>query len=190
MIEENVDLVAGDFTNTNCRRKVGVEQKNGSTLEETFSDARLPMPPGPTPLWDPGGIPHERTDVSASLSLPTRKMNKSSASTGPSRATAKSLVYQTKTRRASARHGSICVASVRHCARSRRGVTCAAGAARTEHSVARQLGILFFFFSDEMAFLQFELCRHLCGTRHALRAISQSACYSFFVPIPHPTQKR
>ena len=42
MLEEHVELVAGDFN--------GVRQAT-SIIEETFADTDLPMPPGPTPLW-------------------------------------------------------------------------------------------------------------------------------------------
>ena len=33
------------------------------TLEEAFADTDFPTPPGPTPLWGPGAVPGEWTDV-------------------------------------------------------------------------------------------------------------------------------
>ena len=42
--------------------KTGTDQQDDSTREEAPQNARLPVPPGPSPLWDPG-IPHEWTDV-------------------------------------------------------------------------------------------------------------------------------
>ena len=60
MISQEVDLVAGDFNGTawRCRSK-----DNLSTLDEAFTDCALPTPPGPTPLWGPGSIPDNWTDV-------------------------------------------------------------------------------------------------------------------------------
>ena len=45
-----MDLVAGDLNGTASRRQTS----NGSLsiFEEAFADSDLPMPPGPTPLWD------------------------------------------------------------------------------------------------------------------------------------------
>ena len=63
MIEESVDLVAGDLNGASWRRKVGNEQRTDSILEKAFSTPWLALPPGQTPLWLPGGIPHEWTDV-------------------------------------------------------------------------------------------------------------------------------
>ena len=51
MIEEDVDLVAGDFNGAGWRRKVGAQQQNDSALEESLRNARLPLPFRPTLLW-------------------------------------------------------------------------------------------------------------------------------------------
>ena len=53
MLAEQVDLVAGDFNGTAWRRQTNTG--NLSIIEEAFADTDLPMPPGPTPLWGPGG---------------------------------------------------------------------------------------------------------------------------------------
>ena len=63
MVEEAVDFVGGDFTGTSWRRK------RDSIVEQALSDAMLPLPPGSTPLWGPGRIPNERTDVCGYLKL-------------------------------------------------------------------------------------------------------------------------
>ena len=46
MLDENVDLVAGDFNGAawRCGNRNII-----STIEEAFADCALPMPPGPTP---------------------------------------------------------------------------------------------------------------------------------------------
>ena len=54
MLDENVDLVAGDFNGAAWRRD---NSNNISIIEEAFGDCALPMPPGPTPLWGPQSIP-------------------------------------------------------------------------------------------------------------------------------------
>ena len=50
MLDENVDLVAGDFNGAAWRCD---NRNNISTIEEAFADCALPMRPGSTPLWDP-----------------------------------------------------------------------------------------------------------------------------------------
>ena len=37
----------------------GSESRLISSIEEAFVNRNLPMPPGPTPLWGPGGVPGE-----------------------------------------------------------------------------------------------------------------------------------
>ena len=54
MIEEDIDLVAGDSYGARWRRKMGPDQQHDSTPEEAFKNARLLVPPGPTPLF--GGL--------------------------------------------------------------------------------------------------------------------------------------
>ena len=46
MIEEDIDLVAGDLKGASWRRKVGAEQPYDSTLGEALKNARLPGPLG------------------------------------------------------------------------------------------------------------------------------------------------
>ena len=46
MLEEHVDLVAGDFNGAAWRRPCGNDRKPTSIIEEAFADADLPMPPG------------------------------------------------------------------------------------------------------------------------------------------------
>ena len=48
MLDEKVDLVAGDYNGAAWRRD---NSNNISIIEEAFADCALPMPPGPTPLW-------------------------------------------------------------------------------------------------------------------------------------------
>ena len=67
MLDEKVDLVAGDFNGAAWRR----DNKNKiSIIEEAFADCALPMPPGPTPLWGPGEIPGKWADVYGFLKPP------------------------------------------------------------------------------------------------------------------------
>ena len=69
MLDEHVDLVAGDFNGATSRRQTG--DCNLSIIEEAFADSDLPMPPGPTPLWDPGAVPGGWADVCGFLDLRT-----------------------------------------------------------------------------------------------------------------------
>ena len=41
-----------------------------SIPEEAFADTDFPLLPGPTPLWGPGAVPSERTDVCGFVKLP------------------------------------------------------------------------------------------------------------------------
>ena len=54
MLDEHVDLVAGDFNGTVWRCS---NRNNISTIEEAFADCALPTLPGSTPLWRPGSVP-------------------------------------------------------------------------------------------------------------------------------------
>ena len=54
MLEEHVDVVAGDFNGAAWRRDTSASSI--SIIEEAFADCALPMPPGPTPLWGPGAV--------------------------------------------------------------------------------------------------------------------------------------
>ena len=56
MYQHKVDLVVGDFK---WCRQWGSESRLISSIEEAFVNPNLPMPPGPTPLWGPGGVPGE-----------------------------------------------------------------------------------------------------------------------------------
>ena len=68
MLEEHVDLVAGDFNGAAWRRQTG--NGNLSIIEEAFADSDLPMPPGPTPLLGPGAVPGDWADVCGFLKPP------------------------------------------------------------------------------------------------------------------------
>ena len=59
MLEEHVDLVAGDVNGAAWRRPCGNGRQPISIIEEAFADTDLPMPPGPPPLWDLGAVPGE-----------------------------------------------------------------------------------------------------------------------------------
>ena len=52
MLQELVDLVAGEFNGAAWRRQCGGDRKLTSIIEEAFADTNLPVPPGPPPLWD------------------------------------------------------------------------------------------------------------------------------------------
>ena len=55
MLDEKVDLVAGDFNGAAWRRD---NSNSISIIEEAFAGCALPTPPGSTPLWGPGDIIH------------------------------------------------------------------------------------------------------------------------------------
>ena len=63
MLEEHVDFVAGDFNGAAWRRPCGSDRRLTSIIEEASADTNLQVPPGPTPLWRPGGVPGEWADV-------------------------------------------------------------------------------------------------------------------------------
>ena len=63
MDQQQVDLVAGDFDGSAWRRQSGSDSRIISSIEETFVNTNLPLPPGPTPLWGAGGGPGEWSDV-------------------------------------------------------------------------------------------------------------------------------
>ena len=63
MDQQQVDLVAGDFDGSAWRRQSGSDSRIISSIEETFVNTNLPLPPGPTPLWRAGGVPGEWSDV-------------------------------------------------------------------------------------------------------------------------------
>ena len=75
MQEEHVHLVAGDFNGAAWRLSDGNNPQPTSTLEEAFADTDLPMSLGATPLWGPGALPCEWTDVWVFLSLRTLLKN-------------------------------------------------------------------------------------------------------------------
>ena len=68
MLEEHVDVVAGDFNGAAWRRDTSADSI--SIIEEAFADCALPMPPGPTPLWGPGAVPGTWADVCGFLNPP------------------------------------------------------------------------------------------------------------------------
>ena len=59
LLQEEIDMVAGDFNGASWRRVSGLGQQFDSTLEEAFKNAQLAVPPRFTPLWGAGGIPRE-----------------------------------------------------------------------------------------------------------------------------------
>ena len=61
MLDEHIDLVAGDFDGAAWRRQTS--SGNLSFIEEAFADSDSPMPPSPTPLWGQGAVPGACTDV-------------------------------------------------------------------------------------------------------------------------------
>ena len=63
MMEEHVDFVAGDFNGAAWRRPCGSDRRLTSIIEEASADTNLQVPPGPTPLRRPGGVPGEWADV-------------------------------------------------------------------------------------------------------------------------------
>ena len=63
ILQEHVDMVAGDFNGAAWRRQSGSDPRPISIIVEAFANTDLPVPPGPTPLWDPGGVPGGLSDV-------------------------------------------------------------------------------------------------------------------------------
>ena len=53
--------IAHTFLEWRCRS--GNEQRHDSTIEEAFANTNLPIPHGPTALWEPGGVPGQWSDV-------------------------------------------------------------------------------------------------------------------------------
>ena len=64
MLDEKVDLVAGDFNSAAWRSS---NRNNISTIEEAFADCALPMPPGSTLFWGLGAVPGKWADVGGFL---------------------------------------------------------------------------------------------------------------------------
>ena len=60
MLEEHVDLVAGDFNGAAWCLPCGNDRKPTSIIEEAFADTDATWP---TPLWGPGAVPGEQADV-------------------------------------------------------------------------------------------------------------------------------
>ena len=65
MLQEHVDMVAGDFNCAAWRRQSSSDPRSISIIEEAFANTDLPVPPGPTPLWRPGGVRGESSDMCA-----------------------------------------------------------------------------------------------------------------------------
>ena len=66
MLQEHVDMVAGDFNSAAWRRPCGSDRQPTSIIEESSADTNLHVPLGPTPLWRSGGVPGEWADVCVS----------------------------------------------------------------------------------------------------------------------------
>ena len=69
ILQEHVDMVAGDFNGAAWRRPSGSDRRLTSIIEEAFANTDLPLPPGSTPLWGPGSVPGEWADVCMEPSL-------------------------------------------------------------------------------------------------------------------------
>ena len=67
MLDENVDLVAGEFNGAAWRCS---NRNNISNNEEAFADCALPTALGSTPLWGAGSIPGIWADVCGFLRPP------------------------------------------------------------------------------------------------------------------------
>ena len=63
-------MVAGDFNGAAWRRKRGEGQQRVSRIEEALANTNLPVPDGPTPLWGPGDVPDELSDVCTFIKPP------------------------------------------------------------------------------------------------------------------------
>ena len=70
MLEEHVDLVAGDFNGAAWRRPCGSDRRITRIIEEAFADTNLPVPPGSPPWWGPGAVPGQWADVSGFIKPP------------------------------------------------------------------------------------------------------------------------
>ena len=62
-MHEDLDMVAGDFKGACWRRKSRPDLHPDNTLEEAFTNAKIPVSPASSPLRGPGGIPSKWTDV-------------------------------------------------------------------------------------------------------------------------------
>ena len=51
MLQEQVDMVAGDFNGAARRRHSGSDHRPISTIEEAFANTCIPIPPGRRNLW-------------------------------------------------------------------------------------------------------------------------------------------
>ena len=63
-------MVAGDPNGAARRRLSGSDPRSNSSIEGAFVNANLPFPPGSLPLWRPGGMPGEWSDVCGFLKPP------------------------------------------------------------------------------------------------------------------------
>ena len=66
MLDEHVDLVAGDFNGAAWR----CSNRNNISTIDAFADCALPTPPGSTPFWEPGSVPGGWSDVCGFLKPP------------------------------------------------------------------------------------------------------------------------
>ena len=70
MLEQHVDLVAGDLNGAAWRSRCGSDRRHISIVEEAFANTNLPVPPGTTPLWRPSGVRAEWADVCGFIKPP------------------------------------------------------------------------------------------------------------------------
>ena len=69
ILQEHAEMVAGDVKGAAWRQSSS-EPRPITIIEETFVNTSLRVPPGPTPLWGPEGVPGEWSDVRGSLKPP------------------------------------------------------------------------------------------------------------------------
>ena len=68
MLDEKVDLVAGDFNGAAWRRTIWASKL--SIIGEAVADCDLPLPLGPTQLWGPGAVRGTWSDVCGFIKPP------------------------------------------------------------------------------------------------------------------------
>ena len=107
MHQEQVDMVAGDFNGAAWRRRSGNEQRHDSTIEEAFANTNLPIPHGPTALWDQVGFQENGPMCAVSSSHLVPKLSGIFACTVRSKSLTKLLESNIPTRVATTKYGFI-----------------------------------------------------------------------------------
>ena len=106
MRQQQVDSVAGDF-NGPRRRRSGNEQRHDSTVEEAFANTDLPIPHGPTVLWDQVGFQDNGSMCAVSSCHLVPKLSGTVACTVHSKSLTKLLESNVPTRVATTKYGFI-----------------------------------------------------------------------------------